>query len=509
MNIARTIKLFIATWVGIAILGAGLVVPQKTYAYWGIFDTSFDSINWSTTLANWSAQIARWVKEDMMKALRDAVVKAIVNEINKETVAWIQGKGSPKFVSDWKVLAKTASDAAVNQVALNTPLGKLCSPFGAQLKIAFIPEKTYQNQISCTLQDMGRNIGNFYNNFQQGGWVAYGQSYRTENNFAMQLITQNDQIAFKKAESVDAQKSEAAAGSGFLSVKKCTGKSAQTIYDQCIAEGGNDSECSDLAAQNENEVCTTQTPGDAVAASVKNMIGSDNIYVAGVQSIISAAINAGLNRMMSEGLAMMSGTAPKGSGYNALNDPNNADLKGDYDIFNNDTNNTLIKQVQPFLDRFSELLDIKQKSLASANDIATYLSQAKTIQDKGLVMCPPPVTQQEIDNINTTKASLANDVGELQRRVNDAKLVINHIKGVDPNNVEQRMKVSDEVQNFVVNYTSQASPDPNNSSQTQLVEARKEGLDISAKWGSAAGRLDACRKAQAAWDNAVNAGQVI
>lgn len=481
------------------VLSVGLIVPQKTYAI-PVVDvplTALQGSSFATSLTNWVTTIAKWAKDELAKSLRDAVVKAIVNEINKQTVAWIQGSGTPKFVTDWKGFVKNAGLEAVNQTISQSKLADLCTPFAPQLRIALIPEtKPISQTAKCTITDIVANVQGFYDNFQNGGWLAYGEAIKPENNLYMQLVIFGDETKIKTSLNQEVRSQEASAGSGFLSVSKCVEDDSQQLYEECAAnassQGSNPEDCYAWAAQAAS--CTkkqVQTPGDAVAASVKNMIGADNIYVSGVQSIISAAINAGINRMMKEGLNLMTGNENANQGFNPA-----SQFQTELDAFASSTKNDLKASINPTYNQWKVLIDIKNQSASYNTQIGTNLGLIKTIQDGGIA-CPPQVSAADTAMVNQTANVLSAYIGILQPKINDAEAILRQINEMDTNNIRQSTLVNEAIKAFSAKYIAD---DPKNAGAT-FTQQRQDALDeqsgIKNSLNDTLTRLQTCQTAKA------------
>ncbi len=485
------------------VLVGGLVVPQRTYAI-PVLDFLMEALtgsNGATTAANWATQLAKWAKDELAKSMRDVIVKAIVNEINKQTVAWIQGKGNPKFVSDWKGFIKDAGTEAVNQTISQSKLADLCTPFAPQLRVALIPEtQPISQQAKCTITDVVKNVQGFYDNFKNGGWLAYGEAIKPENNLYMQLVMFGDETKIKTDLNQETRKQEAGAGSGFLSVSKCVADDAQDLYDQCVANStaeGQDAgstDCYAFAAA--TKTCTktqVQTPGDAVAGTVRNLIGSDNIYVSGVQSIIAAAINAGINRLMTDGLNLMTGDEHPENGFNPA-----TQYQSELDAFASSTKSQLKGSITPTYDQWKTLIDIKNQSATYNAQLATNLNTIKTIQDGG-TNCPPAVTQSEMDAVNQMAAKLVGDIGILQPKVTDAEKILSDIDVMDTNNIRQSSIVNDEITAFAAKYIADS---PTGATGSSFIQQKQDALDeqggINGRLTDALTRLQTCKDAQSA-----------
>ncbi|NCO15552.1 MAG: hypothetical protein GW899_02280, partial [Parcubacteria group bacterium] len=172
-----------------------LIFPKKTEA--GI--PVFDSANLGGKLTDISEKIARWVKEDLVKSLRDVIAKRIIDYIVDQTIVWIQGGGQPKFVTDWDGFLKDAANIAFDQVIKDVGLAQLCSPFKLQVQISLLPVQQFQQRIDCTLDDVVKNIEDFYNDFEKGGWIAYNETWQPQGNYYGEMLMIHDEMITRGA----------------------------------------------------------------------------------------------------------------------------------------------------------------------------------------------------------------------------------------------------------------------------------------------------------------------
>lgn len=512
-----TIKKITISIVCAAVLAAGLAVPQKTYAI-PVIDGPLNGLTTGiigTQAANWASQVAKWAKDELFKTLRDKMVKYIVDEINKQTVDWIKGKGEPKFVTDWQGFVKGGATEAINQTISQSKLADLCTPFAPQLRIALIPETRPISQTAkCTLTKIVSNVQGFYDNFANGGWLAYGEAIKPENNLYMQLVMFGDEIKLKSNLNQETKKQEAGAGSGFLSVSTCEEDNSQDLFDQCQGELQNQiagplaqsdlSQCYDYAAS--NKTCTkkkVQTPGAAVGDTVKNMIGSDNIYAAGAQSILSAVIDAGLNRMMSEGLALMSSTG-RTSGSGVINP--GAAYAGELASFNADANNSLKETINPTYNQWKALMDLKKGSETANDQIPAALDSVKLIQSSG-VICPPIVVASDYDSAAVMAAKLTGDIAALQPMLQEAENLLARIDARDPNDITQSTAINEAIRVFTNTYIAN---DPYHDA-TAFTTAKQAAIDeqagINKKLSDVQAQKTQCQDPQTAWNAAIAAVQ--
>ncbi len=243
--------------------------------------------------------------------MRDMAVKITLDWIVDVTIEWIQGGGKPKFVQDWKSFKRDAVNVGVGEVAEQLGLGFLCSPFSARLQLSFQVPTKFSKQITCTLDKITKNINDFYRDFRKGGWIAYRELWRPQNNYFGAYILVSDERQRRAAEEAEAAVNEAVSGGGFLSQKRCVKTVATDELDP--ETGTNKEKCLQW------EILT---PGDTIGELAGDAVTSDAQWSRNVKSWMAAIVNAVINRLFKEGMAKMKKST----------DPN-YDGSGDFDPY--------------------------------------------------------------------------------------------------------------------------------------------------------------------------------
>ncbi len=102
------------------------------------------------------------------------------------------------------------------------------------------------------------NINNFRKDFRDGGWVAYSTSLQPQNNIFGATLMASNELARRAEKASGASWSEALAGGGFLSTKKC-----RTDDNGKVIEA----------------TCKITTPGDTVGKNVSKAVGADFDFI--------------------------------------------------------------------------------------------------------------------------------------------------------------------------------------------------------------------------------------
>jgi hypothetical protein len=346
-----------------------------------------------------------------------------------QTVVWIQGGGQPKFVTDWGGFLKDVGNIAFDQVIKDVGLAWLCSPFKLQVQLSLLPVPIFSQRLDCTLDMVVKNIEDFYRNFENGGWIAYNEAWQPQNNYYGQMIMIHDEMLTRAAAQTEAAKSEAQAGGGFLSPKRCkaggssTGERAQMEID---APGSTKS----FVKDSQGNYCTPDqmeiiTPGSTVGAAVASAITSDTQWAANIQSWTAALINAVINRVITEGVGLMKGSGESGgSSYYPPEYQSSADLEIERQ------KQQQITDVKKFINEWQYLFDAKTKSLS-------YVEQSKvvlaSIESRN---CQPSVSDSEIQAVQTDIDRLKTETTDLKKKIDEGNNLITEI--TNGNTIEER-----------------------------------------------------------------------
>ena len=248
---------------------------------------------------------AEWVFNILIETLKKQILDMIVNQI----VDWISGGGRPKFVTDWGGLLDNAVNVAVGRTIEEIGAGFLCEPFNLQVRLSLLPVQTFGEQITCTLDEVVANIQNFYDDFRNGGWLAYSATVQPQNNIYGALYLSWDRELANIARDVEAAENEAISSGGFLSQKEC-----EEEYGPWPAGGAPPDLDGDGAEGDDPNRCTIITPGDAVGALASKAIAADIEYLIeadDLEAYISAIVNALINRVITEGVGLLgAGSVP-------------------------------------------------------------------------------------------------------------------------------------------------------------------------------------------------------
>ncbi|KKU91581.1 MAG: hypothetical protein UY23_C0001G0187 [Candidatus Jorgensenbacteria bacterium GW2011_GWA1_48_11] len=166
------------------------------------------------------------VTEQLAQLALATLKRRVLDVMVDETINWINGGGSPQFVTNFNDFINSAGQAAAGDVIRGVGLGQMCQGLRMPV-IQFLTggraagAPPFSQQITCTLDQVVNNINDFYNNFQSGGWIAFNESWRPQNNYYGAILIAGDELISKTLESERAAQTSAIAGQGYSPTQRC------------------------------------------------------------------------------------------------------------------------------------------------------------------------------------------------------------------------------------------------------------------------------------------------
>jgi len=324
-------KTIIASLLFLMIL-SGVIYPLRAHAVLGIIDLDMDI-----------PQFVEDILETILKTIVETLKQRLLDTMTNQIIEWISGGGEPRFVSDFGGTLDDAFQAAVGDTVIELGYSELCySPMQFKLKMQ-LTQPVFRNQVSCTLDDVVGNIAAFKDNFTNGGWIAYQETLKPQNNPAgLELLTQQEFLR-RVSDKENVARYEATIGGGFLGQKSCVEWVATTDIGGITAPAGsglasippsfNQGDSISVGDSNWNSEFYTKTPyfgieyvgktdtpgtgewkcansqtvtpGKVAADSItKMMIDTPIERIVSAEELsqyLGAIINAGINRLFKEG----------------------------------------------------------------------------------------------------------------------------------------------------------------------------------------------------------------
>src|SRR3989344_5692239 len=181
-----------------------------------------DIPNTTGTWTTLGKMIVDWAKDYFKEKLKDLVV----NRLTRAMVGWVKGEGlsagQPRFVTNWQRFMDDVVNEAGGSV-IESVAPELCQSFGPLVRVAVEPigARGPRFRTSCTLDRVVSNIQDFYDDFENGGWLAYGAAYQERNNYFGSLLAVNEEVMSAISKAKEAKRDETVAAGGYLGSVVC------------------------------------------------------------------------------------------------------------------------------------------------------------------------------------------------------------------------------------------------------------------------------------------------
>ncbi|GEM_PF-2732651 len=161
------------------------------------------------------------IKDTAFKVALAKLKKRLLDRMTDDIIGWINGNGDPKFITNFGDFLEDAAQAAVGDTARALGLAELCTPFKYRVPQLLTKVPEFSESVRCTLDDIVENVEGFYNDFEQGGWLAYTELWKPNNNPFGIFLKTHDQILKETAKKEDEARAAATIGGGYTPVYQC------------------------------------------------------------------------------------------------------------------------------------------------------------------------------------------------------------------------------------------------------------------------------------------------
>lgn len=256
-------------------------------------------------------------KDVALSTLKKRLLDSLVDEI----IEWIQGGGKPKFVEDFGGFLEEVGQKAVGDLALEIDNGRICKPFKLRLQVNLITPR-FSQLTSCTLDQIVGNFEDFRNDFRNGGWAAFTEINKPQNNYYGTIINTFEEKNSRVTRQQDIAKQDIDAGQGFISVEEClewtfegvpTIPGNRTNFTRAVETGfeyynvqGPPPMPDGYYASYSQWTCSRKkrtTPGTLIAHGAQKALYSDLDFIINADELsdyIGAIADAAINRLIKE-----------------------------------------------------------------------------------------------------------------------------------------------------------------------------------------------------------------
>ncbi len=225
----------------LAIVDNILGIPTA-HAQWQVFDPATWTLISTNQLQNIEQQLEDAIKNTLLQILKNVLIALV----QRKVLVWIQGSGAPRFITNWSTQLVTAyTQRAITYI--NSQYGPLaCGYPGLLPQISVMLKLPYSNgNNSCanTFQAAlsGHTLQQFYNNFSQGGWLAFGAGSAPTNNYYDSLYFGSIAVGLNARNAQQAVQAKSIASQGGKGDQVCAdGSNPNGISYYCTDPSGKD-----------------------------------------------------------------------------------------------------------------------------------------------------------------------------------------------------------------------------------------------------------------------------
>ncbi len=189
--------------------------------------------------------------QELLKTTTETIKRSLLYQLSNQLTQWIVNDEKPQFVKDpGQFLADTAQLAVDRTISRIAP--RLCEPFQlsitAQIPTANRQANPFYEELTCTLDQVTGNIESFYNDFRNGGWIAYQEMWKPQNNYYGASMMVEEELARQQGAATKLAEQDLQRGSGFPSQTQCVewqlyipidcGNILQETYSDVLQVGG-------------------------------------------------------------------------------------------------------------------------------------------------------------------------------------------------------------------------------------------------------------------------------
>jgi len=278
------------------------ILPKKAEAVLGVGDVVTDPAHTTVTITNWAKNFTEKALDFSRKMAYVLLKRVVLDRMVDSLIQWINRGGKGGIIENWDQFLQESADAAVGEFAQGLGAGFLCSNFGLNVQFTLLPVEKF-GKVTCTLNQIIGNINNFTENFRNGSWLAYQETWHPRNNFYGATLIAIDEARSAEARAKDAAQNKGLTGKGFLSFEKC-----DLIADS--RRGNLDAKGNPVgpnyAGVKYVKECRVTTPGtvaaEAAVASFVNTPITRIIHADDLTAYLNAIVDAAINQLTKEGI---------------------------------------------------------------------------------------------------------------------------------------------------------------------------------------------------------------
>lgn len=199
----------------------------------------FDAATWGAVTTGNVQRVQDQLEALLKNTLLQILKNTLIALIQQKVLAWVQGSGAPRFITNWAtVLVNSAQTSALNAINAQMSCG-VYPAFIPQVKVTlksyYLPgANSCANQFAAALGS--HSFQQFYNNFKNGGFIAFGASTLPSGNpYGQQFFSaQTVGLAVQNAQQATALKTQTS--QGFTGDQVCDDGSNPSTGEHTVCE---------------------------------------------------------------------------------------------------------------------------------------------------------------------------------------------------------------------------------------------------------------------------------
>lgn len=160
----------------------------------------------------------------LLTTTNETIRKTILYQLSNQIVDWIQTGEKPQFIKQPGKFLEETGQLAVDRF-LSRVAPRLCEPFrlNVQLQIPTVQrgQNPFYEQVTCTVDKVVKNVEGFYKDFRNGGWVAYQEVLKPQNNYYGALLLTQEQALREQQKAQEEAARDLDQGNGYRSEREC------------------------------------------------------------------------------------------------------------------------------------------------------------------------------------------------------------------------------------------------------------------------------------------------
>jgi hypothetical protein len=241
------------------------------------------------------------VTDCIIKPLVNMMIKTLLREFTRSTVAWINSgfQGKPGFLTNPEGFFLDVGDQIAGQM-IQQVAPTFCGPFSANLRLSLSFYYSSLDQVGCRLSDVQQNVMNAFttSGFKNGGgwstWLSINQ--HPSNNVFGAYLQASNLINNKVFNKINQKVQELTQGGGFLSFRDCEVWTKKLLYNP---QSGSYEDTDSPPCVKEGPV---KTPGTVIESQLNETLAwplRDVGLAQDIDAIISALIGQMINQIFS------------------------------------------------------------------------------------------------------------------------------------------------------------------------------------------------------------------